>query len=96
MKALHRNLLQALLAPLLWTTLLVVEITLFSAGRAQTLMGRLFEDLVFFTSFLFYTPDWGISPTTRTFGHLFLSFTFQFLFWWLATFLILILIRRRK
>ncbi|MDZ4675870.1 MAG: hypothetical protein SGI74_00020 [Oligoflexia bacterium] len=97
MKAqLLRNLLQALWLPVIWVSLLIIEITLLDGGRAQSFIARIFEDIVFFTSFLFYQGDFGLTSTATPFWRLMIAFSLQFFFWWSFAFLILTYVKRRR
>ncbi len=60
-------------------TLLAADIVLFADGRPQKLIPRLFEDVVFMMSFLFY----GIDFHNPDYLHIFFRFLAQFLMWWL-------------
>jgi hypothetical protein len=92
MKRLRRTLLISLWLPVLWASLLVTDIFLFTGGRPTKIIQRLFEDVVFTSSFFFYGMSGGGVPHSG-FWSILKPLAIQFFFWWLISFAVVYVYR---
>jgi hypothetical protein len=90
----HRDIiLYSFWLPLIWTAFLLIEILFFAGVKRESLslFGRVFEDLVFVMSFLFYNSKALVHSVGVSYAPLLVAFFVQFFFWWLVSFFVLML-----